>query len=84
MRFGPLNGSGSGGDGEDLSALVIAACGTNPVRHIGRRALRAGAQLRQAHYTVISPAHALSASRRFAFGNSHKIFRFRLLKFQFV
>jgi hypothetical protein len=34
-------------DAQDLAALVITASRTDPVRHIGRGALRAGAQLRQ-------------------------------------
>ena len=74
MRFGPLNGSGSGCDGEDLAALVIPTSRADAVRHIGRGALGAGAQLGQAQHAIIRPAHALAASRRFAFGNSHKYF----------
>lgn len=67
---------GARGDCQDLSAFVIAAGRTNTVRHIGCRALRASAKLRQSHYAVVRAAHALAASGRFSLRNTHNIFSF--------
>ena len=56
----PARALSAGCDSKNLAALVEAAGRTNTVRDIGRRALRAGAELRQLQDTVISPAHALA------------------------
>src|ERR1043166_9646905 len=56
----------------NLTALVIAAGGADPVRHVRGRALRAGAQLWQGKHAVVRAAHALTTSRRFAFGDTHR------------
>jgi hypothetical protein len=48
-------------DGEHLAALVKATRGTDAVRHIGRIALRALAQLGELKNAVISPALVLPA-----------------------
>ena len=84
QRAGPalLTSIGSGSDGDHLASLVITAGRADPVGHIGCRALRAGAELRQRQHAVVSAAHALAALRRFSLWNAHK-FRF-LLKFQFI
>src|ERR1043166_5496421 len=58
--------------GQDLSPLVVTTSGTNPVRHIGRRALRARAELRQFEDAVVRAGHANSAFRRFTLGDTHK------------
>ena len=77
-----VRNSGSGGDGDDLAPLVVAAGGANPVRHVRGRALRTGAELRQGQHAVIRAAHALAAFRWFSLGNTHKLIL--KLKFQFV
>jgi hypothetical protein len=69
----PQQKSGSGRDRENLASLVKAARGADPVRHVGSRALRAGAELRKFQHAVVRPAHALAALRRFSFWNAHKI-----------
>src|ERR1051326_2071277 len=56
----------------NLTALVIAAGGADPVRHVRGRALRAGAQLWQGKHAVVRAARALTTSRRFAFGDTHR------------
>jgi len=58
-------------DRNNLTALVKTARGTHPVREVRRGALRAGAELREREHGVIRPAHALAATRRFTFGNTH-------------
>src|SRR2546423_10499978 len=64
--------SGQGLDGHHLAALVVATGGTDPMRNIRSRALRAGAQLRQFEHAIVCPAHALAASGGFSLGYTHK------------
>jgi len=54
--------SSSGSDGNNLTAFIEAASGTDPVGDIGSGALRADAQLGQSQNTIIRPALALAAS----------------------
>src|SRR5258708_2098201 len=65
--------SGLGGDGNNLAAPVKTAGRAHPVWHVRRRALRAGAQLRQLQNAVISSPHTLAALRRFTLGYAHKV-----------
>ena len=58
-------------DGEHLPSLVIAASRTNPVGHIRRSTLRAGAELGQSEDAVVGAAHPLAAVRRFTLGDTH-------------
>ncbi len=57
--------------GHDLAALVIAAGRADAMGPVGRRALRAGAELRQFQHAVVSPTHTLTALRWFSLGNAH-------------
>ena len=66
---------------DDLAAFIKATSRANPVRDVGRGALRAGAELRQFQHAVVGTAHALPAPGWFTFWNAHKILD---LKFQFV
>src|SRR5215831_3185195 len=75
--------SAAGRHGHDLASLIIATCRADAVWYVGRGALGASAQLRQAQHAVIRSAHALAASRRLSLGDTHK-FDVALLKFQFV
>ena len=58
-------------DVQHLAAFIKPARRANTMRHIRRRALRAHAQLRQRHHTVICAPHPLTAARRFTLGYAH-------------
>jgi hypothetical protein len=62
-----------GCDAQNLASFVVAASRANPVGDIRRGALGAGAQLGHGHDAVVSAAHALTASRRFSFRDTHKL-----------
>ncbi len=77
----PRGGLSAGRDGQDLAAFIVTASRTDPVRHVGRRALGTGTQLGQPKRAVVGAAHALAALGRFAFRDTHKSI---VLKLQFV
>ena len=64
--------SAPGCHADDLSAFIKPARGADPMWDVGSIALRAPAQLREGHDTVVSAAHALPAPGRFSFRNTHK------------
>src|SRR5262249_38330244 len=66
----PSAGSSAGRDRDDLASLVKPARRAHPVRHIRRRTLRTGAQLRQSQHAVVGAAHPLTALGRFTFGDT--------------
>src|SRR5438105_9789242 len=73
IRASLTNQSGTRRDCQHLASLVKTARRTNPVRHGRSGTLGTDTQLRELQYAVVSPAHTLTAFRRFSFWNAHKL-----------